>query len=165
MGGMSCHWSRHFYIFIFGKLWWENEFNVFFISSPCLFTRPEIFRSFLWNVDSCDVWNVWMDGKREREGRRRREGERRGREGEKKEDSGREKREGGRSRYIRLFLFTLVCIFSTWSSWSIEGDIHSNVFKLFQWRYRARSGFSWSCDNATQHLPPLWAGLGMSVFV
>ena len=40
-------------------------------------------------------------------------GERRGREGEKKEDGGREKRKGGRGRYIRLFLFTLVCIFST----------------------------------------------------
>ena len=69
-----------------------------------------------------------MDGKREREERRRREGERvgerrgreggtvgerRGRKGEKKEDGGREKRKSGRGRYIRLFLFTLVCIFST----------------------------------------------------
>ena len=75
-----------------------------FISSPSLLTRSEIFRSFLCNVNSCDVWNVWVDGKRERE-----EGEEGGRE---KKEGGREKREGGEVG-IRFFLFTLVCKFST----------------------------------------------------
>ena len=93
------------FIFLFLESYGErNEFNVFFISSPCLLARSEIFRSFLWNVNSCDVWNVWVDGKRERE-----EGEEGGRE---KKEGGREKREGGEVG-IRFFLFTLVCIFST----------------------------------------------------
>ena len=54
-----------------------------FISSPSLLTRSEIFRSFLWNVNSCDVWNVWVDGKRERE-REKKEGEKRRRVGERR---------------------------------------------------------------------------------
>ena len=97
------------FIFLFLESYGErNEFNMSFSHHHFLslspYYRSEIFRSFLCNVNSCDVWNVWVDGKRERE-----EGEEGGRE---KKEGGREKREGGEVG-IRFFLFTLVCKFST----------------------------------------------------